>query len=187
MKKVDRIAQLATELIKVFDRLDRDTMDKTPKRFAKMWVELLAGYNVSDKSVITCFNDSFDQLICMKNIEFVSVCEHHLLPFLGQVHIAYLPDKLVLGASKFGRIVDKVTKKLQIQERVTKEIADIFVKYVKPKGVLVICEAKHMCMMLRGVKKQNSVFVTSEARGLLREDFNLKQEALALIYERVSK
>lgn len=161
----------------------RDGIKETPRRVARMYLgELLSGYGKDPRAIVKTFdNDGYQQVVAVKDIPFYSLCEHHLLPFKGMVHIGYLPDGKVLGLSKFARIVDAISSRLQIQERMTKEIADIIQEGLKPKGTMVVIEAEHLCMTMRGVKKPSSTMVTSMVTGVFETDASTKDEFLRLI------
>lgn len=184
MKKTDKkLREHIAQFLGRFDNIKRSGLQQTPKRFVRAWEELLSGYVDNPSKYIKIFNEGIDQIICLRNISFVSTCEHHGLTFNGYIHIAYIPKSgRIIGISKLGRIVDAVSKKLQIQERVVKEIADVLEKQLKPVGVLVIGEASHLCMTIRGIKKQNAVMITSEARGVFRRDGAARMEALTLLF-----
>lgn len=150
----------------------RDGLLDTPKRIVKSWDFLFSGYNVDVASLFTTFeNDGqYDQMVILKDIEFYSMCEHHALPFFGKVHIAYLPGEKIVGVSKLARVVEAYSRRLQVQERLTEQVATALDMYLKPKGVAVYIEAQHLCMVARGVQKQNSVMVTSSLKGHFRQD-----------------
>ncbi len=161
----------------------REGLVDTPKRAAKAFKFLNNGYEKNLKEVLNgaIFAADTEDMVIVKDIELYSLCEHHLLPFVGKCHIAYLPDGHVLGLSKLARIVDMYARRLQIQERLTKQIADAVDEAIGAKGVAVVIEAKHMCMMMRGVEKQNSVMTTSVMTGIFRKDMSTRTEFLNLI------
>ena len=161
----------------------REGLLDTPKRAAKAFKFLNNGYEKSLEEVLNgaIFEADTEDMVIIKDIELYSLCEHHLLPFVGKCHIAYLPDGHVLGLSKLARIVDMYARRLQIQERLTKQIADAVEMAVHAKGVAVVIEAKHMCMMMRGVEKQNSVMTTSVMTGIFRKEISTRAEFLSLI------
>jgi GTP cyclohydrolase I len=161
----------------------REGLVDTPKRAAKAFKFLNNGYEKNLDEVLNgaIFEADTEDMVIVKDIELYSLCEHHLLPFVGKCHIAYLPDGHVLGLSKLARIVDMYARRLQIQERLTKQIADAVEQAIGAKGVAVVIEAKHMCMMMRGVEKQNSVMTTSVMTGIFREDMSTRTEFLNLI------
>ncbi len=162
---------------------DREGLLDTPKRVVKSWKELYSGYDKDPKQILstTFASEKYDQMILLKDIEFFSQCEHHCLPFFGKAHVAYVPKKRVVGLSKLARIVDCFSRRLQIQERMTKEIAESIFENLDARGVAVVVEAKHMCMMLRGVQKQNSVMTTSHLIGTFKKDSICRAEFLRLI------
>lgn len=162
---------------------EREGLQKTPERAAKAMQFLTKGYHESLEELVNgaVFSSDNDEMVVVKDIELYSLCEHHLLPFVGRAHIAYLPDGKVLGLSKFARIVDMFARRLQIQENLTREIALAVQEVTGAKGVGVIIEAKHMCMMMRGVEKQNSSMRSSVMLGQLRSCFNTRNEFLSLV------
>jgi len=161
----------------------REGLLDTPQRAAKAFRFLNNGYEKTLEEVLNgaIFEADTEDMVIVKDIELYSLCEHHLLPFVGKCHIAYLPQGHVLGLSKLARIVDMYARRLQIQERLTKQIADAVDEAVSAKGVAVVIEAKHMCMMMRGVEKQNSVMTTSVMTGIFREEMSTRAEFLSLI------
>ena len=162
---------------------DREGLIDTPKRAAKAMKYLTHGYRQSLDDVVNdaIFQSDMDEMVIIDGIEFYSMCEHHMLPFIGTAHISYIPDGKVLGLSKFARIVDMFARRLQIQENMTKQIADAIMEVTQCKGVAVVLEAKHMCMMMRGVQKQNSNMKTSVMLGSFRESTATRNEFLNLI------
>lgn len=171
------IAELITGL---GEDVNREGLLKTPERVDRSLRFLTSGYGLELKSVINeaLFQAEGSELVVVRDIEFYSLCEHHMLPFFGRAHIAYLPDRTILGLSKFARIVDMFARRLQVQERLTTEIADAVVETLAPKGVAVVTEASHLCMMMRGVQKQESVTRTVTTRGVFRDDVVLRREVL---------
>lgn len=169
---------------KIGEDPEREGLVKTPHRAAKAFEFLTKGYREDLDKVI---NDAMfeaeetDEMVIVKNIELYSMCEHHLLPFIGKCHVGYIPSGKVIGLSKVARIVDVFARRLQIQEKLTHQIADTLMKYTNAKGVGVVIEAKHLCMMMRGVEKQNSVMTTSRMLGIFRDRQNTRQEFLSLI------
>ncbi len=151
---------------------EREGLIKTPHRAAEAMRYLTSGYNQDLDSVINgaIFHEESDNMVIVRDIEFYSTCEHHLIPFFGRVHIAYIPNGKIIGLSKLARITDMYARRLQVQERMTVEIAEAIQKILEPKGVAVVAEAKHLCMMARGVEKQNSNMVTSHVLGVFRTD-----------------
>ena len=162
---------------------EREGLLKTPKRVAKAYEYLTSGYTKDINKVLNgaIFNEEYDEMVLVRNIDFYSMCEHHMLPFFGKVHIAYIPDGKIVGLSKLPRIVEVFARRLQVQERMTKEIADTINTYLKPKGVAVVSEAYHMCMMMRGVEKQNSSTTSSTMHGVFKNDPKTRVEFLSLI------
>jgi GTP cyclohydrolase I len=162
---------------------EREGLKQTPKRVVKSWGELYAGYHQKPSDILsTVFEDgACDEVVLLKEIAFSSMCEHHMLPFIGVAHIAYLPAGKVVGLSKLARLTDCFAKRLQIQEKMTSQIADAIEEHLKPKGTAVIIEAHHQCMSCRGVGKQNTVMVTSAMRGVFRDNQAARSEVLSLI------
>jgi GTP cyclohydrolase I len=162
---------------------DREGLDQTPERVEKALRFLTSGYHTDVRQVVNgaLFPVKYDEMVIVKDIEFFSLCEHHLLPFFGKVHVAYLPKGHVVGLSKIPRIVDVFARRLQIQERLTQEIAQSIQAMIDPVGVGVVCEARHLCMMMRGVEKQHSGAVTSAMLGAFRDRKTTRDEFLALL------
>lgn len=162
---------------------EREGLLATPKRVAKAYEYLTSGYKKDIKEVLNnaIFHEKYDEMVVVKDIDFYSMCEHHMLPFYGRAHIAYIPDGKIVGLSKVPRIVDVFSRRLQVQERMTQQIADTIEEYLQPKGVAVVVEAYHMCMMMRGVEKQNSSATTSAMHGAFREDARTRSEFISLI------
>ena len=167
---------------------DREGLSKTPERVAEAWRLLLEGNGADPARLLqdAVFAESSDQLVCIRGIDLYSLCEHHLLPFFGKAHVAYLPDGHILGFSKIPRLVELFARRLQVQERLTRQIADALEELIRPRGVGVVIEATHLCMSMRGVEKDNAVAVTSEMRGCLRSDAGLRHEFLTLIGQPVT-
>ncbi|HAU39393.1 MAG: GTP cyclohydrolase I, GTP cyclohydrolase I [Candidatus Peregrinibacteria bacterium GW2011_GWF2_43_17] len=164
------------------DDPNREGLIETPKRVEKMAEKLFGGYKQDPKSVFKTFDgENYDEMIVVKNIEFYSMCEHHMMPFFGRVHIGYIPNGKIVGVSKLPRLVEIFSRRLQNQERLTQQIADAINKFLRPRGVAVIIEAKHLCMMARGVEKQNSEVSTSAVRGLFKKNTNTRSEFLKLV------
>ena len=161
----------------------REGLLETPKRVAKAYEFLTRGYRKDIDEVLNgaIFSENYDEMVIVKEIDFYSLCEHHMIPFYGKVHVAYIPDGKIVGISKIPRIVDVFARRLQIQERMTQQIADTINDYLHPQGVAVVSEAFHMCMMMRGVQKQNSITTTSAMRGIFRESQRTRAEFLNLI------
>lgn len=161
---------------------NREGLRDTPARVIRSWEKIYGGYRQNPQAIIRAFSEgACDEMIISKGIEFYSICEHHLLPFFGQIAIGYVPDGRILGISKLARIAEIFSRRLQIQERMTAQIADSIEEGLHPKGVMVIVKAKHLCMMSRGVEKQNSEMVTSAIRGIFRDKIEARQEFLDLI------
>ena len=157
---------------------ERDGLRNTPRRVARMYTELLSGYLADPQKIVNgaLFNITYDEMVIVRDIEFYSLCEHHMLPFLGKAHVAYIPDGRVLGLSKIPRIVDMYARRLQVQERLTRQIADFINDALMPKGVGVVVEALHLCTMMRGVKKHNARMTTSAVHGAFRKSIATRQE-----------
>jgi GTP cyclohydrolase I len=164
----------------------REGLLKTPHRVAESLRFLTSGYQQDVKKVLNgaVYSVAYDEMVIVKDIEIFSMCEHHLLPFFGRCHVAYIPTKKVIGLSKIPRLVDVFARRLQIQERLTNQIAETIMDTIKPQGVGVIIEARHLCMIMRGVEKQNSVAVTSAMLGAFRDDGQTRAEFLRLVRER---
>jgi GTP cyclohydrolase I len=164
---------------------DREGLRDTPERVAAYFAEMFAGLSEDPGKAIKAYTtENHDEMIILRDISFVSICEHHLLPFFGQVHIVYIPDSdKIAGFSSLARIVDVLSKRPQLQERMTTEIADYVIKAIEPKGVMVVIEAEHMCMTIRGVKKPGSKVMTSAIRGILRRGES-RAEAFSLILKK---
>ncbi len=170
-------------LIGVGEDPKRADIRNTPKRVAEMYEEILGGMKESpEKELEVIFEKDHDEIILLKNIPLYSICEHHLLPFIGKAHVAYIPkDNRVTGLSKLVRVVDIFSKRLQVQERLTTDIAELIMKKLKPKGVVVVIEAEHLCMSMRGVKKPGVLTITSAVRGIFRKNEKTRSEAMSLI------
>lgn len=186
MEKVDkeRIKKAVHEILKaVGEDPDREGLKDTPQRVARMYAELLEGMHHNPKEHLnTIFHENYDEIVLLRDIPFYSICEHHMMPFIGKAHVAYLPDGCVLGLSKLARIVDCFARRLQVQERLTVQIADFLMENLKPKGVAVIIEASHSCMTIRGIKKPGAVMVTSALRGIFKKDPRSRSEVLTLMH-----
>jgi len=178
----DILDKVKDTLSYIGENAEREGLLDTPKRIVNSWKEIYSGYKQDPKKILgTTFNsDGYDQMVLLKNIEMYSMCEHHTLPFSGKAHIAYIPDKRVVGISKLARLLDCYAKRMQIQERLTEQVASTIEEVLQPKGVMVVIEAQHLCMTMRGVGKQNSVMVTSAVRGAFRQQ-STKEEFLKLV------
>lgn len=161
----------------------REGLQKTPHRVAKAWGFLTAGYQrtLRDAAGDAVFEADGSEMVIVKDIEFYSMCEHHMLPFYGRAHVGYIPDGKILGLSKFARIVDLYSRRLQVQERITTQIADAVEELLAPRGVAVLMEGVHLCMAMRGVQKQNSSTTTSAMRGLFKEDARTRAEFMSAV------
>ena len=179
-KVKDLVKTLLTE---IGEDPKREGLLSTPKRVARAYEFLTKGYQQDIGEVLNkaIFNERYDEMVLVKNIDFYSMCEHHLLPFYGKVHVAYIPNGKIVGLSKIPRIVEVFARRLQVQERTTQQIAETIQQYLQPNGVAVVSEAFHMCMMMRGVEKQNSSATTSAMLGVFQEDARTRMEFLDLI------
>jgi GTP cyclohydrolase I len=162
---------------------NREGLQNTPKRVQKAWEYMCSGYRKNAQDIIkqALFTSKNDEMVVVKNIEFYSMCEHHMLPIIGKAHVAYIPDGKVIGLSKIPRVVDVFARRLQIQEQLTEQIAQAINEAVSPKGVAVIIDARHMCMEMRGVEKICSTTVTLALRGLFKKDKKIKDEFLSIV------
>ena len=180
---LEKVSQsVKTILSEIGEDVERKGLVKTPERVAKAYKFLTQGYTKDISMVMNnaIFEEEYDEMVIVKDIDFYSLCEHHLLPFYGKVHVAYIPKGKIVGLSKIPRIVDVFARRLQVQERLTRQIADTLQEYLKPEGVGVIIEAYHMCMMMRGVEKQNSITSTSAMLGVFQDDERTRNEFLNL-------
>src|SRR5947199_7206256 len=185
-RDVGRIAKAYRELLQgIGEDLDREGLRRTPDRAARALEFLTQGYRQSVEEIVNnaIFDSEASEIILVKDIELYSMCEHHLLPFIGRAHVAYIPNGKVIGLSKVARIVDVFARRLQIQENLTTQIAESLMNCLEPNGVAVVVEAKHLCMMMRGVEKQNSVMKTSCLLGAFKEDARTRSEFLSLLKE----
>ena len=173
-------------LLRIGEDPTRDGLLDTPERMEKSMAFLTRGYtqNVAEVLHGALFDVDYDEMVIVKDIEFFSLCEHHLLPFFGKAHVAYLPKGKVIGLSKLPRLVDVFARRLQVQERLTTQIADAITEAINPQGVAVIMEAQHLCMMMRGVEKQHSATVTSAMRGVFKSQLQTRNEFLSLIRQK---
>ncbi len=183
-KDLDRIADSYRELLQAIgEDVDREGLQRTPDRAARALEFLTQGYRQNLDEIINgaVFESGASEIILVKDIELYSLCEHHLLPFIGRAHVAYIPNGKVIGLSKVARIVDVFARRLQIQENLTTQIAEALMNCLEPSGVAVVVEAKHLCMMMRGVEKQNSVMKTSCLLGVFKDDARTRSEFLSLL------
>lgn len=159
---------------------EREGLKNTPDRVSRMYAELLSGYSMDPEKIINgaLFNINYDEMVLVRDIEFYSLCEHHMLPFLGRAHVAYLPKGKVIGLSKIPRIVEMYARRLQVQERMTRQIADLLQQMLEPQGVAVVVEGMHLCSMMRGVKKHGARMTTSAMHGAFRANLATRQEFL---------
>lgn len=178
-----RIEKAIKELLEAIgENPNRKDLIDTPRRVAEMYEEIFCGLKKDPKDDLeVLLAENHDEIVLLKDIPLHSICEHHLLPFIGKVHIAYIPKKRVIGLSKLARVVDTLSKRLQVQERLTTAIADIIMEKLKPLGVLVVIEAEHLCMAMRGVKKSGVLTITSAVRGVFKTNPKTRSEALSLI------
>lgn len=181
----ERVAELVRELlIEIGEDPEREGLLYTPKRIAESYKYLTSGYNIDIDKLVNgaVFHQDIDNMVIVRDIELYSLCEHHMLPFYGRCHIGYIPlEGRVLGVSKLARLVDAFSRRLQIQERLTEQIAHSIMDIIQPEGIGVVVEARHLCMMMRGVEKQNSVMTTSSVIGSFRESTATRTEFLTLI------
>jgi len=177
----EAVRKAVFEIIKaVGEDPKREGLQNTPDRVSRMYAELLSGYGADPERIINdaLFNINYDEMVLVRDIEFYSLCEHHMLPFLGRAHVAYLPKGKVIGLSKIPRIVDMYARRLQVQERMTRQIADLLQQILEPQGVAVVVEGIHMCSMMRGVKKHDARMTTSAMHGAFRANLATRQEFL---------
>ena len=182
-EKTIKMASHYKEIIKELgEDVDREGMLKTPERVAKAMQYLTKGYQQDPKDILlgALFKENYRQMVIVKDIDFYSMCEHHMIPFFGKAHVAYIPNGYITGLSKIARVVDIYARRLQVQERLTTEIKDAIHSTLKPLGVMVVLEAQHMCMQMRGVEKQNSVTITSDFTGIFKEA-KTREEFISLI------
>jgi GTP cyclohydrolase I len=170
-------------LLAVGEDADREGLHETPARVARMYAEMFSGLHTDPRQFLSkTFAQKYDEMVLVRDIEFASMCEHHLLPFMGKAHIAYLPAGRIVGLSKLPRVVEALAHRPQVQERMTEELADLLMEEIKPRGVGVILEAAHTCMTIRGVKKPGGICTTSSMRGVFRDNQATRSELMALIY-----
>jgi len=180
---IERIEKAVREILwAVGEDIGREGLKETPERVARMYAELLAGMHEDPKEHLrSVFAENYDEIVLLRDIPFYSICEHHLMPFIGQAHVAYLPSGAILGISKLARIVVCFARRLQAQERLTYQIADFIMNSLKPQGVAVVLEASHSCMTIRGIKKPGSMMVTSAVRGIFKRDPKSRSEVMSLM------
>jgi GTP cyclohydrolase I len=187
VEKSESIADLVRRMLQLIgEDPNRDGLRHTPERFEKALRYLTSGYHQDPEKLLNgaMFSVCYDQMVLVKDIEVYSLCEHHMLPFFGKCHVAYIPDKKVVGLSKIPRLVNMFARRLQIQERLTNQIASAIQQKISPLGVGVVVEARHLCMVMRGVEKQNSQTVTSAMLGAFRENVQTREEFLSLIRDK---
>ncbi len=185
---LEKMKDLTREmLVQLGEDSEREGLRETPRRVAEAYQFLTNGYSKDIKKIVNnaVFNEKYDEMVIVKDIDFYSLCEHHMLPFYGKVHIAYVPNGKIIGLSKIPRIVDVFARRLQVQERMTQQIADTIDECLSPRGIAVVTEAFHMCMMMRGVEKQNSSATTSAVHGIFKEDTKTRMEFFNLIRKRI--
>ncbi len=191
-ERIDRydeqsVAKIAEHYKAILDLLgedpQREGLLKSPERIAKAMLYLTHGYDQDPEEILrsALFHEDYKQMVVVKDIEMYSLCEHHMLPFVGKAHVAYIPNGTIVGLSKIPRIVDAYARRLQVQERLTRQIKDCIQNTLNPLGVAVVIEAQHMCMSMRGVSKQNSVTTTSDFTGLFKKDIRTREEFMRLI------
>jgi len=182
---IERIKRAVIEILLAIDEdVEREGLKRTPERVARMYAELLGGIHEDpQKHLRSVFTESYNEIVLLRDIPFYSICEHHLMPFIGTAAVAYLPSGAVLGVSKLARVVDCFARRLQSQERLTYQIADFIMNSLKPQGVAVVLEASHSCMTIRGIKKPGSMMVTSALRGIFRKDPRSRSEVLSLMHK----
>jgi GTP cyclohydrolase IA len=180
----DRIRRAVREiLLAVGENPDREGLKDTPARVARMYAELLGGMRIDPKIYLEkFFTEKYDEVVLVRDISFCSLCEHHLLPFTGKAHVAYLPAGKVIGLSKLARVVEALSRRPQVQERMTEDIANLLTNELNARGVAVVLEATHTCMTVRGVRKPDSLCVTSAMKGLFRTNLSTRSEVMQLIY-----
>jgi GTP cyclohydrolase I len=181
---LERIEVAVREILRaVGDDPDREGLRETPARVARMYAEMFAGLGADPRELLQkTFTQKYDEMVLVKDIGFESMCEHHLLPFCGKAHIAYLPNGKIVGLSKLARVVEVLSRRPQVQERMTEELADLVMKVLDARGVAVILEAAHTCMTIRGIRKANSICTTSAMRGTFQTNQGTRAELMALIY-----
>lgn len=179
----ERIQRAVREILAAIgEDPDRDGLLETPARVARMYAELFGGLHSDPaRHLKKTFEETYDELVLIRDISFNSMCEHHLLPFIGTAHVGYIPKGSVVGISKLARIVEEISHRPQVQERMTAQVADLLVKELDPKGVIVVIEAEHSCMTIRGIRKPGALTITSAVRGLFKKNDSSRAEAMSLI------
>jgi GTP cyclohydrolase I len=184
---MSRLESLVEELLKeIGENSTRPGLTRTPARVSQAFQFLTAGYAADPHAILNeaVFEESYNEMLIVKDIDFYSLCEHHLLPFFGRAHVAYIPDGRIVGLSKVARLVEMYSRRLQVQERLTNEIAAVIEKVLQPRGVAVVLEAQHLCMMMRGIQKQNSYAISSAMLGEFESDPKTRSEFMALLHHR---
>jgi GTP cyclohydrolase I len=185
---VERVEKLVVELLSAIgENPEREGLQATPRRVAAMFQELFAGHDDDPgKHLIVTFAAEHDEMVLVRDIPFASLCEHHMIPFVGKAHVGYIPgdDGRITGLSKLARLVDSFAHRLQVQERMTSQIADTLERVLEPRGALVVVEAEHLCMSMRGVRKPGTLTITSAVRGLFRDDPRTRAEAMEFVHGR---
>jgi GTP cyclohydrolase I len=184
VKSLKKLESLTEDLLlQIGEDPKREGLKRTPDRVARSWMTFAKGYKQTPEEVVgdAIFKEKCDEMVTVKNIDFFSLCEHHLLPFKGVAHVSYLPAENIIGLSKIPRIVEVFARRLQVQERLTQQIADSLQSVLNPKGVAVMIEAEHLCMQMRGVEKKSSFMITSAVRGLFRKNKKTREEFLSII------
>jgi len=182
----DQLGDIENTIIRQLEYIgedpNREGLRDTPRRIVRAWGELFRGYSQDPSDVLTTFDgEGYDQIILLKDIEIYSMCEHHMLPFFGKAHVAYIPDKRIIGISKLARLVDIYARRLQIQERIGEQVTTALMEYLHPVGAACVIEATHLCMRMRGIEKQRSVMITSSMKGAFFEDSKTRSELMMLI------
>lgn len=184
LKNIESLPGHVTEILKILgEDTAREGLVKTPQRVARAWIEMTRGYHADIDALINkaIFNENYNEMVMVKDIRFYSMCEHHLLPFFGRAHVAYIPNGKIIGLSKIPKLVDMFARRLQVQERLTSEVANTLNEKLSPRGVGVIMEARHLCMEMRGAESQDSPTVTSAMLGIFHQDARTRKEFLDLI------
>lgn len=181
-EKLENMRSIYSIISSIGDNPERVGVLETPHRVVKSWEQLYCGYNQKPEDFLKVFEEPSEEMVLLRDIELYSMCEHHMLPFIGKAHVAYIPNgKQVVGISKLARLVEMFARRLQIQERIGIQVTDALMEHLKPRGAACIIEAQHLCMQMRGVSKQNSVMVTSSMRGVFKTDSTTRSELMNLI------